>query len=254
MVGSDIMTQRDVVPSAWVPRSDAIGVASYTVDIPGPVQTIVHNGAVLNEGALKVPYFCDPSRAPFALPYGVMVPRSGEVQNLLVPVAISASHVAFNAVRMEPTWMILGHAAGTAASIVAAGGTAPAGGVRSIDVTHLRARLLATGQVLEPRAPPAPTQPPPTPPTPPTPPPLRGDEWYAWIPMWNSTIRGGIHVLVATEDGSLLKRQLASSHSLPPADVQIFQKGDHVNLTSAQIPAPADGKYWLVHVTNTGLW
>lgn len=72
------------------------------------MQTIALNGEVYNEGALKVPYFCDPVMSPFALPYSAMVPKQGEVDNLLVPVALSASHVAFNAIRMEPTWMILG--------------------------------------------------------------------------------------------------------------------------------------------------
>jgi hypothetical protein len=52
-----------------------------------------------SEGALKVPTFCDPDAAPFALPYSMMVPKRGEVDNLLVPVAVSASHIAFNAVR-----------------------------------------------------------------------------------------------------------------------------------------------------------
>jgi hypothetical protein len=46
--------------------------------------------------------------APFALPYSAMLPRQGEVDNLLVSVAVSASHVAFNALRMEPIWMVLG--------------------------------------------------------------------------------------------------------------------------------------------------
>jgi hypothetical protein len=54
IVGQTVLTQADVTRTTWVDREDTIGVASYTVDIPGPVQTIVVNGEVYNEGALKV--------------------------------------------------------------------------------------------------------------------------------------------------------------------------------------------------------
>eukprot|EP00041_Stephanoeca_diplocostata_P020782 m.472220 g.472220 ORF g.472220 m.472220 type:complete len:577 (-) comp21660_c0_seq22:353-2083(-) len=169
MVGRVVLTQRDVVHTSWVDVENSVGVASYTVDIPGPVQTIVENGQVVNEGALKVPYFCDPAMAPFALPYGIMLPRQGQADNLLVPVAVSASHVAFNALRMEPTWMVLGHAAGVAAAMAAKGtNAAPTpshaadhaqtagvlgqrfGDVGAVNVSHLRETLRADGQVLRP--------------------------------------------------------------------------------------------------------
>ena len=87
----------------------------------------------------------------------------GEVNNLLVPVALSASHVAFNSIRLEPTWMVLGQSAGVAAAmVVAAGGGAEHAGVRGVDITRLRDRLRALGQLLEPL--PAPTPPSPSPP------------------------------------------------------------------------------------------
>ena len=59
----------------------------------------------------QVPEFCAPTEeypegiAPFKVPYATMLPKRGEVDNLLVPVAISASHIAFNSIRMEPTWV-----------------------------------------------------------------------------------------------------------------------------------------------------
>jgi hypothetical protein len=242
MVGSKILTQHDVNAAAWVDQPDTIGVASYTVDIPGPVQTIVHAGEVLNEGALKVPYFCDPDLAPFPLSFRVMIPKRGEVDNLIVPVAISASHVAFNAVRMEPTWMVLGHAAGIAAAMVSASGSLAAEGVGSVNITRLRARLAATGQVLAPRMAPPPT------PGPPPQPPLTGDAWYAWVPMWNLTVNtSGADTLIASENGSLLKRSFASSRALPPTEVRVYTAGARVGLWSPPQNA-SNSQYWLVRV------
>ena len=84
MVADRVLTQRDVVRTAWDPGpNDAIGIGSYTVDIPGPVQTIAFRGEVVNEGALKVPVFCDKTMEPYPLPYGIMVPRRSEAANLL---------------------------------------------------------------------------------------------------------------------------------------------------------------------------
>jgi hypothetical protein len=66
MVSDRVLTQHDVVSDTWLgPGVDCIGLAAYTVDVPGPVQTILMEGQVVNEGALKVPTFCDPNVAPF---------------------------------------------------------------------------------------------------------------------------------------------------------------------------------------------
>ena len=80
-----------------------------------------------------------------------MVPARGrgEVENLLVPVAVSASHVAFNAIRLEPTWMILGQSAGVAAAMVVAGGGESS--VHDVNVGSLQRRLRDVGQKLEPK-------------------------------------------------------------------------------------------------------
>jgi hypothetical protein len=89
--------------------------------------------AVFNEGYLSV------SVRPYPIPYRCLTPRREHADNLLVPVCLSASHVAFGSVRMEPTLMLLGQAAGTAAADAARRGVA----VQDVDVAALR-----EGQVL----------------------------------------------------------------------------------------------------------
>lgn len=99
-------------------------------------------GEVFNEGYLSVPV------RPYAIPYRALLPRYGECDNLLVPVCLSASHVAFSSVRMEPQYMILGHAAGTAASLAVASGTA----VQRVPTAALQGALAGQGQALTPPA------------------------------------------------------------------------------------------------------
>jgi hypothetical protein len=81
---------------------------------------------------------------PYEIPYRVMLPRRAEATNLLVPGAFSASHVAFSTLRMEPQWMIIGHAAGVAAAQAVRRGVA----VQDVDVGALRARLREQRAVL----------------------------------------------------------------------------------------------------------
>lgn len=145
------------------------------------------SGEVAAEGALKVspgprPSFCSAAAAPFPLPYSIMVPKVGEAENLLVPVAVSASHIGFNAVRLEPTWMILGQSAGVAAAMVVVGmasehtrgrGPGSATTVQGVNVSDLQVRLRELDQYIEP-APHVPGSPTPTPG-----PQLTGREWYA---------------------------------------------------------------------------
>ena len=93
------------------------------------------------------------SGGPFEIPYGALLPRAAECTNLLVPVAFSASHVAFCSVRMEANWMVLGQSAGIAAAIAAAEARAAGGGpgrVHDVDLNVLHAALLTAGQVLHP--------------------------------------------------------------------------------------------------------
>jgi hypothetical protein len=232
------------------------------VDIPGPVQTIIDpiTREVVTEGALKVPAFCVATEdfpngiAPFLLPYSTMLPKREEVENLLVPVAISASHVAFNSVRMEPTWMTLGQSAGVAAAMAVKASIS----VGDVNVAQLQARLRSLGQLLEP-LPPFPPPPPPPPP----PPALSGSAWYAYRKMWEvqpheadaesravSRIGSSGVSILATEDGSLLKRSFNHSNTLPPADVRQYKKGQAVALSAAPVIVKGESDYWLVKLAG----
>jgi hypothetical protein len=85
------------------------------------------------------------AKQPYRVSYGSLVPRKGECTNLLVPVCISSSHIAFGSVRMEPVFMILGQSASTAAALAIDDSVA----VQDIDYPKLRTTLLTDGQILD---------------------------------------------------------------------------------------------------------
>jgi hypothetical protein len=95
---------------------------------------------VQNEGDIGVP-----TRGPYEIAYGSLVPKRGQCDNLLVPVCLSSSHIAFGSIRMEPVFMILGQSAATAASL-AIDANQP---VQDVPYARLRERLLKDGQVLQ---------------------------------------------------------------------------------------------------------
>ncbi len=95
---------------------------------------------------------------PYHIPYRAILPTPDACSNLLVPVALSCTHVAISSIRVEPTWMILGQSAGIAAALAAHDGVP----VQALAYPELRERLLAQGQVLDlpvlPPLPPAPVK------------------------------------------------------------------------------------------------
>ena len=98
----------------------------------------------------------------YHIPYRAITPSASECSNLLVPVALSATHVAYSSVRVEPTWMTIGQSAGIAAALAAKDGVS----VQALDYPKLRERLLAQHQVLDlPVLPPLPQSKPKTNPT-----------------------------------------------------------------------------------------
>jgi hypothetical protein len=144
MIGEYTLTQHDLLPTP-VPQYDSISMGSYHIDIremqrvrvqvyeyPDPMPEVV------NEGYMSV------GVPPYQIPYRCITPRFRDCTNLLVPVCLSATHVAFASVRMEPQYEMLGHAAGLAATLALSADSA----VQRVSIGDLQARLTDEGQVL----------------------------------------------------------------------------------------------------------
>src|SRR5699024_5262365 len=138
MVGQYVMTGHDIMDRREVPKP--VGMGSYTMDSHNVQRYITPEGYVQNEGDIGV----SPPK-PYQIAYGSIIPKKEQAENLLVPVAVSASHIAFGSIRMEPVFMILGQSAATAAVLSIDKGVA----VQNIDYQQLRAQLLKDGQMLE---------------------------------------------------------------------------------------------------------
>jgi len=119
--------------------ADSIGLAAYNMDSHN-CQRIVKNGRAENEGDVQVP-----PMKPYPISYRAIVPKTSECENLFVPVCLSATHIAYGSIRMEPVFMILAQSAATAASM-AIDDRVPA---QRVDYVKLRKRLLADQQILE---------------------------------------------------------------------------------------------------------
>lgn len=143
MVGEYVLTEHDLLGARTQP--DVVAMGSYHLDVrevqrawrwvyehPRPV------GMVFTEGYLSVPV------PPYPIPYRALLPQEQHCTNLIVPVCVSASHIAFSSIRMEVQYQMLGHAAGVAAAM-AVSHDAP---LHRIDVSRLQDRLAAEGQVL----------------------------------------------------------------------------------------------------------
>ncbi|MEX0819888.1 MAG: FAD-dependent oxidoreductase [Pirellulaceae bacterium] len=138
MIGEFVLTENELLKKR--PTPDSIGMGSYTMDSHNVQRYITPEGYVQNEGDIGVS-----TRGPYQIAYGSIVPKKGPCDNLLVPVCLSSSHIAFGSIRMEPVFMILGHSAAAAAAIAIDGGTS----VQEVAYAELRERLLKDGQVLE---------------------------------------------------------------------------------------------------------
>ena len=138
MIGDYVMTQHDLMENRNKP--DSVGLGSYNADSHHVQRVPTKDGAVVNEGDFQVPV------KPYAIPYRCLVPKKGECGNLLVPVCVSSSHVAYGTIRMEPVFMMLGQASGVAAVLAIEGKCA----VQDVPVEKLQARLRAQGAILTP--------------------------------------------------------------------------------------------------------
>lgn len=138
MIGSFVMTENELLKRK--PTPDPIGVGSYTIDSHNVQRYITPEGFVQNEGDIGVE-----TSGPYEIAYGALVPKKTDGENLLVPVCVSSSHIAYGSIRMEPVFMILGQSAATAAVLAIDSDRA----VQDVPYSELRQRLLADGQVLE---------------------------------------------------------------------------------------------------------
>ena len=137
MRGAYVMRQQDVQTERRKP--DSIGMSSHFIDCHHVQRVAVSPDAFVNEGRIW--------RMGYAnqIPYRAITPKAEECANLLVPGAASYTHVAFCTLRLESTWMIVGHAAGLAAAEIARKGI-PA---QTVDVPALQKKLQAQGQVVD---------------------------------------------------------------------------------------------------------
>jgi len=142
MLGEFVMTERCL--RGLDPTPEPVGMGSYKMDSHNVQRYVARaeDGSeyVLNEGDVQV----SPGRS-YPIARGALLPRRDECQNLVVPVAVSASHIAYGSIRMEPVFMILGQSAATLAALALDGSVA----VQDVTGADLRACLVADGQVLE---------------------------------------------------------------------------------------------------------
>ncbi|WP_352405186.1 FAD-dependent oxidoreductase [Petrimonas sp.] len=138
MIGHYVTTENEVLGKINV--KDPVGMGSYTMDSHNIQRYVTGEGYVQNEGDVGV----HPGK-PYKISYGSIVPKKEECTNLLVPVCVSSSHIAFGSIRMEPVFMILGQSAATAACMAIDRKEA----VQDIDYSLLKEKLLSKNQILE---------------------------------------------------------------------------------------------------------
>lgn len=138
MKGEFVMTENELQKRRPTPKP--VGMGSYTIDSHNVQRYITPEGYVQNEGDIGVSTY-----GPYQISYDSLVPKQDDLRNLLVPVCVSSSHIAFGSIRMEPVFMILGQSAATGAVMAIESGSS----VQGVPYEMLNKRLIADGQVLE---------------------------------------------------------------------------------------------------------
>ena len=137
LISDYVMTEKNCRAQEVI--TDSVGLAAYYMDSHN-VQRLVKNGHAENEGDVQVP-----PMKPYPISYRSLVPKTGQCENLFVPVCMAASHIAYGSIRMEPVFMILAESSTTAA-VMAIDEKIP---VQQVNYAKLRARLLADQQILD---------------------------------------------------------------------------------------------------------
>ncbi|MGL5095428.1 MAG: FAD-dependent oxidoreductase, partial [Planctomycetia bacterium] len=138
MIGAYVMTEKNV--RGKEKAEDSVGLAAYQMDSHNVQRYVDENGHARNEGDVQIGGF-----TPYPISYRGIVPKAEHAENLFVPVAMSASHIAYGSIRMEPVFMVLGQSAATAAALAIDGGST----VQAVDYKTLRSKLLSDKQVLD---------------------------------------------------------------------------------------------------------
>jgi hypothetical protein len=138
MLGHSVMTENETLGKKAVEQS--VGMGSYSLDAHNAQRYVKEDGFVQNEGDIGVH-----PKNPYGISYGSIIPKKAECENLLVPVCVSASHIAYGSIRMEPVFMILGQSAATAAVQAIDRKVA----VQDVDYAKLKEQLLKDKQKLE---------------------------------------------------------------------------------------------------------
>ncbi|MFO0908046.1 MAG: FAD-dependent oxidoreductase [Isosphaeraceae bacterium] len=138
MMSDFVMTERTL--RGLDPTPESVGMGSYNMDSHNVQRYVDKDGHARNEGDIQVS-----PHGPYPISYRSIVPRAEECTNLLVPVCLSSSHIAYGSIRMEPVFFILGQSAAAAAQIAIEKG----GSVQAVDYAALKPKLLALGQVLD---------------------------------------------------------------------------------------------------------
>lgn len=136
MVGMYVMKQSDLQTNRTKP--DSIAMGSYNSDSHNIQRVAMPDGSVRNEGDVQV------SVKPYEIAFGTILPMKSQTDNLLVPVCLSASHVAYSSVRMEPQYMMMGQASGVAAALAIQGNTA----VQDVNIRTLQQKLRSQKAIL----------------------------------------------------------------------------------------------------------
>ncbi len=138
MVGDYVITENELLDKPPIP--DSVGMGSYGMDSHNVQRYVTPEGYVQNEGDIG-----RSTRGPYQIAYRALVPKRGQCDNLLVPVCVSSSHIAFGSIRMEPVFMILGQSA-AAAAVMAIDAQSP---VQDVPAKELQDQLRKRGQILE---------------------------------------------------------------------------------------------------------
>lgn len=143
MKGMYVISQKDILESPE--KDDAIAISSFPIDSHDCQRIALKDGGVGNEGTIfPVRVSGTPVGYAYQVPYRAVLPRSEQCTNLLVPVALSSTHVAMSSLRIEGAWMAIGQSTGVAAALAAQREL----NVQNVPYLALRERLLAQGQVL----------------------------------------------------------------------------------------------------------